>query len=55
MTEVLAYYMLIGIAVNVFAILRYNANPPGGEIVGAIFVWPLVLFQLINSFMKGKK
>lgn len=54
MTEVLAYYILIGVAVNLTAIVRYNANPSGGEIMGAVFVWPLILFQLINSFGKKK-
>lgn len=54
MGEFLAFYILVGIAMNIFAILRYNANPPALEVIGAILMWPLILLQIIGSFFTTK-
>jgi hypothetical protein len=53
MVEFLAFYILCGVLMNIVAILRFNANPPALEVIGAILMWPLVLLTLIQSF--GKK
>ncbi len=52
MVEFLAFWLLCGLVINVVAILRFNANPPALEVVGAILMWPLVLLTLISSFNK---
>ena len=55
MGEFLAFYILCGISVNAFAIVRFNSNPPALEVMGAILMWPLVLFTIIGSFFKPKE
>ena len=54
MGEFLAFYMLCGFAINIFAILRFRSNPPALEIMGAICMWPLVLLTIIMSFTTSK-
>lgn len=55
MGEFLAFYILIGLVVNMAAILRFNSNPPALELIGAILMWPLVLLTFISSLFSPKE
>ncbi len=55
MGEFLAFYILCGIVVNIIAILRFQANPPALEVMGATIMWPLVLLSLIQNILTKEK